>query len=280
MGPKDVEQFTALGAALFAGCQTLSDAFLEQLDLARRATDEVVDKLSAGGAAAAGTPEIVEHYDEAASAQRLLYERSRSIAVEVSARLTACLERPVPHETGPRAPLEAAFDAQALPKSGLAEKRANLAKFDMGIAQFFTGAALITLDSTFATSIDTCEAFLGRTVGSHEAASRMRRVGEAFVVDLASFATKFPFFATTVEIVRQWRYDPQLAAQQEEIRTGEGMAKVVNFKHLVQRLSDDGINHAAGMINTSLSAVEECSELPAISVFALDAVEEDGEPLQ
>ncbi len=278
MEPKDVEQFTALGAALFAGSQTLSDGFPEQLDLARRATDEVVDKLSAGGAAAAGTPEIVEHYDEAASAQRLLYERSRSVAVEVSDRLTACLERPVPHETEPRASLEAAFDAQAPPKSGLAERRANLAKFDMGIAQFFTGTALITLHSTLATSIDTCEAFLGRAVGSHEATSRMRKVGETFMVDLASFATKFPFFATTVEIVRQWRYDPQLAAQQEEIRTGEGMAKVVNFKHLVQRLSDDGINHAAGIINTSLSAVEESSELPAINVFALDAVREDREP--
>ncbi len=97
----------------------------------------------------------------------------------------------------------------------------------MGIAQFFTGATLITLHSTLATSIDTCEAFLGRPVGSREVASRMKKVGETLMVDLASFATKFPFAATTMEIVRQWRYDPQLAAQQEEIRTGEGMAKVV-----------------------------------------------------
>src|SRR5690242_620233 len=174
----DIEQFAAAAHGLFIGSQELSNAFPKELGRAKQAADEVTAELAAARLAVKA-PNVKKNHENAERALQLLYDRNRALAVRVSKGISPCLE----NAGAPQDVEIAAGGAQVLTsaaiQAGLNEQLANLRAFDLAIAQFYVATAVTMLDSSVGRCTDTCEAFLGRAVGSHEYKKRGLQIAKA-----------------------------------------------------------------------------------------------------
>jgi hypothetical protein len=269
MSRDDVERFAVAALAIFAGSQELSDAFPKELDRSKRATDEVTAELGAARLAVSSS-KVRGEYEDAERALQVLYERNLALAVRVSERLSARL-KPArdPGVSGDAVVSSFTSAVQAGLKGGLDEQVADLQKFGLAISQFFVGATLAGLDGSVGRAIDTCEAFLGREVGSHEYKKRSSKVLMTFLNDAAGVVTKFAFLATVLEAIRQIRYSPQAEGQQTAIRNAQGAEKLELFTKEVTVLGAEAMDYAEGIIGTSIDAVEESQIVPPFAIFSI-----------
>lgn len=268
-------QFITTSKELFDASRRLNEALFQQLSVAGEGQREIVGQLKAGKAGAAGVAELQEHYEEAEEATRRLHARTRELASGASNALGKRLGGSGVVEGGRGDPKE--LWSGALPDSDdpALGKVVGLAEFDLAFSQFYISATLIMLQSFAKTSVDSYEAFLGRPIGAREMRERLTEVGKAFAADLAAIVTKFPFFATALEGVRQWQRDPQREAELEQIKNAEGVAKVIQFKALVERLGGDGADYAEGILAQSVDAVSGSALVPELEIFSLPAAENE-----
>jgi hypothetical protein len=270
MTQSDVEQFAAAAVALFAGSQELSDAFPMELGRAKEGIDEVTAELVAARLAVSST-KIKKDHEDAERALQVLYERNRSAAARVSERLSATLDESAARDPGEIVAGGAKVSTSAAIQAGLGEQVANLREFELATAQFFLSMTVATLDSSVGRCTDTCEAFLGRQIGSHEYTKRASQVAKAFVMDLAGVVTKFVLVGTMLEAIRQLRYSPQAEGQQARIRNAQGAEKLELFTEEVAVLGQDAMDYVDGMIDTSINAVEESQTVPPFRIFTVFA---------
>jgi hypothetical protein len=229
MRDEERKQIHALAASAFGQVPELWQSLLHELNRMGQARKEIVAELVAGSQAGASSTTVVSLYRDAAGAQGSLYDRTLTL-------VAAPLERLQPLLAGDT--VVPAIAATPAADVDLAAAVAQLRAAGLGLdtAKLFLGLLLLLLNGSVAGCIDTCEAFLGRTVGSHQAKRRLWRVvREALGTAAFDFGAPalFPplaiplvFRSTLTEVVQQLNASPEHDGVEAQIKIATGMAKL------------------------------------------------------
>jgi hypothetical protein len=247
MDQAEVERFKSVAAAFFAEGDELKGAVVGELERATKAIEAVAAQLERGGAAVIDTPEVKAIYDDARAAQRVLYERNWSIAIDAIKKLVSI-------ETAAKTTANAEIQPSKAIQASLAQTRAM--GLDSSILQFYWGMAFLSLHASIGQCTGACEKYLGRKVGSHDVQKRVLRFLKVFGVDLAGVAVAFCFLPSIAEAVRQLKADPAREGAEAETRTSTSIAKVVNYRKLVEGLTHE-TEFAERITSTSVEAVRD-----------------------
>ena len=251
--PEEAEQFCVFASTMFAGFPTLRDDLLSEAKRAARAMHEVTDRLAAGRAVVTTSPTASKPYDDAQSAQSLLFERNLELVIRGLTALAGMkLTKPYPAMLDKSTPAERGASIQQLRALG----------FDLAIAQFFSTVILIALHGSIGSYLDACEAYLGREVGSHDA--RRRIVPIITQIALASPGLFAPPIVSNVlaalpaalEVWKQVKANPQAEDVKIEGETAKGILRLHELAENTTNLSEQ-IFFAEGIVGTSAEALME-----------------------
>lgn len=253
MTPEEAQKFSELAASLFASFPELRDDLQPEVKRAAQATHEVTEQLAVGRAVLDTLPEARKPYDDAQAAQASLFNRNVELVIRGLTPLAGMqLAKP---------------DAAMLKTSIPAEQEAAIRElrtmgFGLAMAQFFSSVTLIMLHCSVGSYLDTCEAYLGRKVGSHEVRKRVFPViKQAAMAAPGVFAP--PLISNVVAAVpvvfeawKQVKASPTEEGKKGELTFAERLKRLFDLSEQATKLSEE-MFLAEGIVATSSEALVE-----------------------